>query len=38
MTKAMMDDPRRFKEDNPFESMMARFDRAAKLLDLNPDL
>src|SRR3954452_2331421 len=38
MTKAMMDDPRRFKEDNPFESMMERFDRAAKLLDLNPDL
>jgi glutamate dehydrogenase (NAD(P)+) len=26
------------KESNPFESMMSRFDRAAKLLDLNPDL
>jgi glutamate dehydrogenase (NAD(P)+) len=26
------------KETNPFESMMSRFDRAAKLLDLNPDL
>ncbi|HKP73589.1 MAG TPA: Glu/Leu/Phe/Val dehydrogenase [Pyrinomonadaceae bacterium] len=26
------------KEANPFESMMSRFDRAAKLLDLNPDL
>ncbi|MGH9944295.1 MAG: Glu/Leu/Phe/Val family dehydrogenase, partial [Pyrinomonadaceae bacterium] len=25
-------------ETNPFESMMSRFDRAAKLLDLNPDL
>ncbi len=25
-------------ETNPFEAMMARFDRAAKLLDLNPDL
>jgi glutamate dehydrogenase (NAD(P)+) len=38
MTKAMMDDPRRFKEENPFESMMERFDRAAQILDLNPDL
>ena len=38
MTKAMMDDPRRIKEENPFESMMERFDRAAKLLNLNPDL
>lgn len=26
------------KETNPFESMMQRFDRAAQLLDLNPDL
>ena len=26
------------KEVNPFESMMERFDRAAQLLDLNPDL
>jgi len=38
MTKAMMDDPRRFREENPFESMMERFDRAAQLLNLNPDL
>src|SRR5688572_8033834 len=38
MTKAMMDDPRRIREENPFESMMERFDRAAKLLNLNPDL
>ncbi|HEV2765179.1 MAG TPA: Glu/Leu/Phe/Val dehydrogenase, partial [Pyrinomonadaceae bacterium] len=26
------------KEVNPFESMMERFDRAAQMLDLNPDL
>jgi len=38
MTKAMMDDPRRIREENPFESMMERFDRAAKLLNLNQDL
>src|SRR5215212_2149199 len=38
MTKAMMDDPRRIKEENPFESMMERFDRAAQLLNLNEDL
>ncbi len=38
MTKAMMDDPRRVREENPFESMMERFDRAAQLLNLNPDL
>ncbi|MDT5272238.1 MAG: glutamate dehydrogenase [Acidobacteriota bacterium] len=38
MTKAMMDDPRRIREENPFESMMERFDRAAQLLNLNPDL
>jgi glutamate dehydrogenase (NAD(P)+) len=36
----MVDDMRRIskEEANPFESMMERFDRAAKLLDLNPDL
>lgn len=34
----MVDDARRFTETNPFESMMARFDRAAQLLDLDPDL
>ena len=33
MTKAMMDDPRRIREENPFESMMERFDRAAQLLN-----
>jgi glutamate dehydrogenase (NAD(P)+) len=38
MANAMVDDTRRIKEENPFESMMERFDRAAKLLDLNPDL
>lgn len=30
--------PAATKEANPFESMMSRFDRAARLLDLNPDL
>jgi glutamate dehydrogenase (NAD(P)+) len=36
----MVDDVRKIskEEANPFESMMERFDRAAKLLDLNPDL
>ncbi|MDT7602393.1 MAG: glutamate dehydrogenase [Acidobacteriota bacterium] len=40
MATAMVDDMRRIskEEANPFESMMERFDRAAKLLDLNPDL
>ncbi len=38
MANPMVDDTRRIREDNPFESMMQRFDRAAKLLDLNPDL
>jgi len=33
-----VDDIREIKEDNPFESMMSRFDRAAQLLDLDPDL
>lgn len=38
MPTAMVDDIREIKEDNPFESMMSRFDRAAQLLDLDPDL
>jgi glutamate dehydrogenase (NAD(P)+) len=38
MANPMVDDTRRVREDNPFESMMMRFDRAAQLLDLNPDL
>ena len=29
-----VDDIREIKEQNPFESMMSRFDRAAQLLDL----
>src|SRR5215813_13832782 len=33
-----VDDIREIKEENPFESMMERFDRAAQLLDLDPDL
>jgi glutamate dehydrogenase (NAD(P)+) len=35
---AIADDVRHIREDNPFESMMSRFDRAAQLLDLDPDL
>src|SRR5882724_854516 len=38
MANPMADDAREVREDNPFESMMSRFDRAAKLLDLDPDL
>jgi len=34
----MVDDIREIKEDNPFESMMSRFDRAAQLLELDSDL
>jgi glutamate dehydrogenase (NAD(P)+) len=33
-----VDDIREIKEENPFESMMSRFDRAAQLLDLDSDL
>jgi glutamate dehydrogenase (NAD(P)+) len=33
-----VDDIKEIKEQNPFESMMSRFDRAAQLLDLDPDL
>jgi glutamate dehydrogenase (NAD(P)+) len=33
-----VDDIREIKEENPFESMMERFDRAAQLLSLDPDL
>src|SRR5687767_4158594 len=32
-----VDDIREIKEENPFESMMARFDRAAQLSNLSPD-
>ncbi len=38
MSNAMVDDAREIKEENPFESMMSRFDRAAQLLNLDPDL
>jgi glutamate dehydrogenase (NAD(P)+) len=38
MSSAIVDDSREIKETNPFESMMSRFDRAAQLLDLDPDL
>jgi glutamate dehydrogenase (NAD(P)+) len=33
-----VDDAREIKEENPFESMMSRFDEAARLLDLDPNL
>src|SRR5436190_18062825 len=32
------DDAKNIKETNPFESMMSRFDEAAKLLDLDPNI
>jgi glutamate dehydrogenase (NAD(P)+) len=38
MVTAMVDDIRQVREDNPFESMMSRFDRAAQLLELDEDL
>src|SRR3954469_9640618 len=37
-TSAIADDLRHVTERHPFESMMSRFDRAAQLLDLDPDL
>ena len=37
-TNTYFDDIREIKEENPFESMMSRFDRAAQLLQLDPDL
>ena len=40
MGTALVDDVRHVsnEETNPFESMMERFDRAAQLLNLEPDL
>src|SRR5258706_12784132 len=38
MSTALVDDIKEIKEDNPFESMMSRFDRAAQLLNLDSDL
>lgn len=35
---ALVDDVRVIREENPFESMMSRFDHAARLLNLDPDL
>ncbi len=35
---ALVDDIRNIREENPFESMMSRFDHAAQLLKLDPDL
>lgn len=35
---AYVDDTRVISGENPFESMMSRFDHAARLLELNPDL
>ncbi|MBL8150827.1 MAG: Glu/Leu/Phe/Val dehydrogenase [Blastocatellia bacterium] len=32
------DDPKQIKETNPFESMMSRFDEAARLLNLDPNI
>jgi glutamate dehydrogenase (NAD(P)+) len=37
-SSTFVDDIKEIKEENPFESMMSRFDRAAQLLDLDPDL
>lgn len=37
-TSSYFDDIREIKEENPFESMMSRFDRAAQLLQLDSDL
>lgn len=37
-TSAMADDPRTVTETNPFDAMMSRFDRAAQLMELDPDL
>jgi glutamate dehydrogenase (NAD(P)+) len=35
MSTALVDDIKEIKEDNPFESMMSRFDRRAQLLNLD---
>ena len=37
-SSSYFDDIREIKEENPFESMMSRFDRAAQILKLDPDL
>ncbi|HZS47958.1 MAG TPA: Glu/Leu/Phe/Val dehydrogenase [Blastocatellia bacterium] len=38
MPSPYVDDAYEVKEENPFEAMMARFDKAATLLNLDPDL
>jgi glutamate dehydrogenase (NAD(P)+) len=38
MATAYVDDLRRVEEENPFESMMERFDEAARLLKLDPNI
>ncbi|MGH9914532.1 MAG: Glu/Leu/Phe/Val family dehydrogenase, partial [Pyrinomonadaceae bacterium] len=38
MATVLVEEKKLQKEDNPFEAMMARFDRAAQLLNLDPDL
>ncbi len=38
ITNAFVDDSKFIREENPFESMMSRFDHAAQLLQLDPDL
>src|SRR5262245_65233199 len=35
---SFVDDLLQIREENPFESMMSRFDNAARLLNLDPDL
>ena len=38
MPSAYVDDAKEIKEENPFESMMQRFDEAARLLKLDPNI
>ncbi|HWO01974.1 MAG TPA: Glu/Leu/Phe/Val dehydrogenase [Blastocatellia bacterium] len=38
MPSAYVDDAKEIKEENPFESMMHRFDKAATLLKLDPNI
>jgi len=38
MPSAFVDDAKEIKEDNPFESMMQRFDEAATRLNLDPNI
>ena len=38
MPSAYVDDAKEIKEENPFESMMQRFDEAAGLLNLDPNI